>query len=53
MKKRGIEFKCKKCGKPQPKNEEKSNENWKVYDSNKKCDCGGDFIMFMDGVPLG
>ena len=27
-----IEFKCDKCGKPQPKNEKQSNQNWNVYD---------------------
>lgn len=35
---------CNKCGKPQPKNEKESNENWNVFDCNVKCDCGGDFV---------
>ena len=52
MKKPKIEFKCNKCGKPQPKNVEKSNENWNVFDCNKKCDCGGKFVMFFGGEPL-
>lgn len=36
--------KCEKCGKPQPKNEEKSNKNWAVFDTNATCECGGKFI---------
>lgn len=36
---------CEKCGKLQPKNEEKSNENWNVYDCNVKCECGGKFVV--------
>ena len=35
---------CNECGKLQPKNQEKSNENFDVYDCNVKCDCGGDFV---------
>ena len=52
MKKLKIEFKCNKCGKPQPKNAEKSNENWNVFDCNEKCDCGGKFVMCFEGKPL-
>ena len=48
-----IEFRCEKCGKPQPKNEEQSNENWNVYDCNQKCECGGKFCMFIDGHKIG
>ena len=47
MKKRkgiNIASVCNKCGKPQPKNEKQSNENWDVYDCNVKCECGGDFV---------
>lgn len=44
-----IEFKCNKCGKPQPKNEKESNHNWNVYDQNQKCECGGTFKMHFDG----
>jgi hypothetical protein len=47
-----FEFKCNKCGKPQPKNEEKSNENWEVHDCNAKCDCGGKYVLFINGQPL-
>lgn len=52
-KKRKIELKCENCGKPQQKNEEKSNENWSVFDCNQKCECGGKFIIFMDGQKVG
>lgn len=44
-----MEFKCDKCGKPQPKNEKESNENWNVYDSNQMCECGGKFARYFDG----
>lgn len=48
-----IEFKCEKCGKPQPKNEKELNNNWNVYDCNQKCECGGKFAMYVDGKKLG
>lgn len=48
-----MEFKCENCGKPQPKNEKESNENWNVYDRNQKCECGGKFIMYLDGEKVG
>jgi hypothetical protein len=47
-----IEFKCDRCGKPQPKNETASSKNWNVYDSNQKCECGGTFKMCFNGKPL-
>lgn len=32
---------CAKCGNPAPKDEEKSTENWEVYDTLKPCGkCG-------------
>lgn len=31
------------CGKPQPKDESRSNENWNVYDAKVVCECGGKF----------
>lgn len=37
---------CKLCGKPQKKDEKRSNENWNVY-GNEKCKCGGSFT-YMD-----
>ena len=45
-------MKCNKCGKPQQRDEEKSNANWSAYNFNQKCDCGGEFVMFFDGEPL-
>lgn len=47
-----MEFKCENCGKSQPKNNEKSNENWNVYDRNQKCECGGKFIAYVNGQRL-
>lgn len=38
-----IILQCDKCGKEPEIDEEKSNENWKVYKENKKCECGGVF----------
>ena len=40
-----IAFLCDQCGKPQPKDEEKSNANWSVYPAGAKCECGGTFRM--------
>lgn len=48
-----MENRCDKCGKPQPKNKDKSNHNWSVFDCNAKCECGGNFVMFIDGKKLG
>ena len=48
-----FERKCANCGKPQPKDESKSNHNWNAYDCNVKCECGGEFATFIDGVQLG
>ena len=42
MKKNPIKLICNKCGKEPKKNEDKSNQNWKVYD-NISCECGGKF----------
>lgn len=48
-----IEFKCENCGKPQQKNEQQSNKNWAVFDCKQKCECGGKFVMYMDGQKVG
>lgn len=48
-----IEFKCDKCGKLQPKNNEKSNNNFDVFDCNQTCECGGKFCMYMNGLKIG
>lgn len=44
---------CSNCGKPQPINKEKSNQNWNVYDCNQKCECGGKFVMFIGKEKIG
>ena len=44
-----IEFRCDKCGKPQPRNEAESNANWSVYPANVQCECGGTFRMVVGG----
>jgi hypothetical protein len=38
-----IKLICKKCGKEQIPDKKQSNKNWKVYPTNKKCECGGAF----------
>ena len=41
-KSKGLRFICVSCGKEVEPDKEKSNENWKVVDANKKCEyCGG------------
>ena len=52
-KKPEIEFRCEKCGALQPRNESRSSENWNVFDCKQKCKCGGNFVMYFDGDPLG
>ena len=39
-----IELKCNKCGSEPELDKEKSNENWKVYKTDKPCFCGGRFV---------
>ena len=53
MKRPKVEFKCKLCGSEQSKNEEESTPNWSVYDCKQKCVCGGDYVMHLDGKPMG
>lgn len=45
MKKIKLECRCKICGKLAPIDKEKSNENWIVYDTKSKCECGGNYGM--------
>lgn len=52
MSKSNIEFKCVECGSEQSEKADESNENWKVYNCNQKCNCGGEYYMHIDGVPL-
>ena len=48
-KEKEIKRVCEKCGKPQPIDKEKSNENWNVYDPKAVCECGGKFkFNFVD-----
>ena len=47
-----IKVLCKKCGKPQKKNERQSNSNWEVYDAKAKCDCGGEYEMVVGDLTL-
>jgi predicted RNA-binding Zn-ribbon protein involved in translation (DUF1610 family) len=47
-----VEFKCNKCGKAQPRNDEKSNKNWSVFDCKQVCECGGKFVVWINGKPL-
>lgn len=35
---------CERCGSIAPIDEEKSNENWKVYSTKEPCKCGGRFV---------
>ena len=53
MVKTKIEKKCIKCGTKQEKDKRKSNENWKVYNTNAKCKCGGEFGLYIDGKLVG
>ena len=46
-----AEMRCNKCGRPHYKNEEKSIEQWSVYDCDAKCECGGRFVIWLDGEP--
>ena len=48
-----IEMKCEKCGKPQTKDDKQSNENWSVFDCKQTCECGGKFVMYIDGQKVG
>lgn len=43
MKQNPIIIACELCGKPQQKDESRSNENWNVYDTKAVCECGGKF----------
>lgn len=47
-----IENKCIKCGKKQPINKSKSTKDWAVYDCKSKCECGGAYAMFINGIPI-
>lgn len=40
-----LTLRCNKCGKEPELDKEKSNENWKVFKTDKPCECGGKFIL--------
>jgi hypothetical protein len=48
-KKLNVEFCCNKCNKKQNMDDKMSNENWGVYKTNEKCECGGSFKMKVNG----
>ena len=43
-----IVFKCDKCGKLPPVDEEKSTKNWTAYKTNEPCSCGGTFVLTVE-----
>ena len=47
-----FENKCNNCGKEQLRNERLSNENWQVYDCGVKCECGGEYVPWLNGIPI-
>ena len=47
MKQSPIICACELCGKPQPKDESCSNENWSVYDAKAFCERGGKFKIML------
>ena len=48
-----FEMKCNKCGKPAKQDDEKSNENWRAFKCGVKCECGGTFVLWLNGKPMG
>lgn len=48
-----MEMRCEKCGKPQPKDKERSNKSWSVFDTKAVCECGGKYCMYIDGQKVG
>jgi hypothetical protein len=45
MKKQGVKFVCKKCGKEPEKDKGKSNENWAVFENKPCAYCGGELTI--------
>lgn len=45
-----IESKCEKCGKPQPKDESKSNENWSVLIVGKLVSVEANSLCILTGI---
>ena len=46
------EMLCRQCKKPQAKDPEKSNQNWSVFPTGAKCECGSEFVLHIDGEPV-
>lgn len=53
MLKKLYENKCNKCQKPQPVNQQLT-EKYKtdVFDCGMKCECGGMFVLWVDGKAM-
>lgn len=47
-----FESRCNKCGKEQEQDVSKSTENWKCYPCGVKCDCGGEYVTWLNGKPI-
>lgn len=47
-----FEFRCDKCGAYAEKDPAKSNKSWNAFKCGEKCECGGTFVMWIDGKPL-
>lgn len=52
-KKTEIECKCERCGRPQTKDESKSNKNWSAFQCGQMCECGGKFVMYINVQKMG
>lgn len=48
-----MEMKCEKCGRPQKKDEKRSNENWSAYETKAVCECGRKYVMYVNGQKVG
>lgn len=42
-----ISFRCKKCGKLQPSNKKESTAYFEVLNCLARCECGGEFVMYL------
>lgn len=47
-----IEMLCEVCRKKQKPDPNRSNDNFNVYNTGEKCECGGNFTLFIDGEPV-
>lgn len=53
MKIKEMKIACDKCFKEQELDEDKSNENWRVYKNIEECECGGKFKLVIEGKEEG